>query len=152
MNIKCMGMGDLPLLAPLAVSLVQSQKLPFKVGGTKCVEGFADSFLRNPLGVCYGAVTEANNVVGWIGAVIAPYVFSDEEMVHIRAWDVMPEFRSEGIGGLLLDKVVQWAKARNISLITCGVNVDSSMKPELAVAKLQHIGFQELERFFIKRL
>jgi GNAT superfamily N-acetyltransferase len=152
MEIRKMTMADLSTLAPLAVSLVKTQRLPFKVGGTKCVEGFSDSFLRNPKGVCYGAVTEAGNVVGWIGACITDYVFSDEEMCHIRAWDVQPEFRAEGIGGLLLEKVKQWAVGMGVSLLTCGVNVASSINPEYAVAKLHHEGFQELERFFIKRL
>ena len=153
MNIKQATTEDLPRLAPLAVALVKSQNLPFRVGGTKAVEGFTNTFLRSPKGVLFIGETdgEAKTVIGWIGAFISDYVFSDEEFCHVRAWDVHPDYRNTGLGGRLLAEVIKWSKGKGVDLISVGVNIDSSETPELAFGKLQSAGFIELERFFVKR-
>lgn len=147
-------MDDLTAMAPLALALVASQKLPFKVGGTKAVEGFCKSFLQNKDGVCFiaeGDLDGTRTIVGWIGALISDYLFSDEELCCIRAWDVHPRLRNGKIGGQLLAKAVEWAKSKGVSLVSVGVNKSSSDTPELAFSKLEHAGFIELERFFVRR-
>lgn len=151
MNIRQATIQDLPLLAPLAADLIKQQHLPFNAGGTKALEGFKGSFLKGEDGVCFIAEGDGK-VVGWIGAVMAPYMFSEDDMCHVRAWDVHPGYRASGIGGKLLHTVMGWAKEKAIKFITVGVNIDSSPNPEFAFTKLQNLGFKELERFFIREI
>lgn len=150
-EIRQATIEDLPKMAPLATALVKSQNLPFKVGGTKCVDGFVKTFLRSPDGICFIAICN-DKIVGWIGAYCGDYMFSDEPICHVRAWDVHPHFRTTGIGSGLLDKIGEWARKKGVEFLSVGVNKASSDKPEIAFTKLEHQGFEELERFFIKRL
>lgn len=156
-TIKKATVEDLPIFADLCVALVRSQNLPFKVGGPICVENYVKDFIRDDSGFCYIAICDDpgqyhNKVVGWIGASCSFYTFSDEPIIQVRAWDVAPEHRAEGIGGALYMKVVEEAQYRNVKVITVGVNKDSSDTPELAFNKLEKLGFKEFERTFFMRL
>lgn len=140
-------MEDTPLFLDMCVAMIKDVNLPFRTGGTKCVEDFCTNWLRNPNAVCYILLSEGN-VIGWIGAEKTFYPFSDEEIVQIGAWDIHPEHRNQGLGGMLLSKVNMWTKGQGCRLLTVGVNIDSSTVPELAFKKLENAGFKEFERTF----
>jgi GNAT superfamily N-acetyltransferase len=143
-------MQDLPALAPLAAALLKDQKLPFKTTGEKATPWFVNRYLRSPEGVCFIAEAE-DKIVGWIGASIAPYAFSDEDLCQVAAWDVHPDYRGVGVGRVLLSKVMAWARLRGVNLVSVGVNADASSHPEAAYTALENVGFKEFERtYYIK--
>ena len=151
-NIRAASYADLPLWVDLYAGLLKDQHLPFQAGGPVCVENIVQDFIRDPNGIALMAISTTpgvyeGKVVGWVFAHCGPYPFSNEPIVSIRGWDVMPELRASGIGGALLKSAKVWAQGR-ARIFTIGVNIDSSSNPELAFNKLKKLGFQEFERTF----
>lgn len=82
-----------------------------------------------------------NKIVGWIGAA---YAIMIEVMPHCEINGLVTDenYRGKGVGKLLIGKVKQWAKEKNIDKLSLRCNV----KRTEAHLFYEHLGFNEIKQ------
>lgn len=77
-------------------------------------------------GTCGFVAEENNQVVGYISAHITHQLWSKSDHLEIEILGVIPEYRKKGVAQLLIDKLISWAKEKEIKIITVNSYVKNS--------------------------
>ncbi len=97
--------------------------------------------IRNSMDHIAFAAVHENKIVGWIGAAhtimleVMPYC-------EINGLVIDENYRGKGIGKLLIERVKEWAKARELSKLSLRCNVTRIATHEF----YKHMGFTALKQ------
>lgn len=87
-------------------------------------------------------------VVGFVTTVEALSINLPDGYIKINGLAVLPEYRRQGIGKLLMERVEELARERGISLI----GLASGFQRTEAHEFYEHLGYQKLSFWFRKRI
>ena len=102
--------GDEQSIYDLVKALAVYEKAPNEVINTP--EQIAKDLFENK--ICYAYVAESNNSIIGFALYYVSYSTWKGKSLYLEDLFVLPEFRKEGVGGLLFDEVVATAKRWNV--------------------------------------
>lgn len=91
--------------------------------------------------VCFVAEDSSRKLVGYIAASPKYFSYRKSRYVEVDNMGVIPSFRSQGIGQMLMEECKKWAKANNFQKLY----VNSYSQNEKAIAFYQRCGFQKID-------
>ena len=102
--------GDEQSIYDLVKALAVYEKAPDEVINTP--EQIAKDLFENE--ICYAYVAEDNNLIIGFALYYVSYSTWKGKSLYLEDLFVLPEYRKEGVGGLLFDEVVATAKRWNV--------------------------------------
>ena len=108
----------------------------------------ADRVLNSPDEICFLLMHPSRGAVGFIEGAV--HYGPETPYVHIEGWYVAPEFRRQGYGRELLDRLENWCLHRTISHLTSDTDPHYPLSPRAHMAS----GFRVLTQLtiFVKEL
>jgi aminoglycoside 6'-N-acetyltransferase I len=108
----------------------------------------ADQVLSSPDEICFLLIHPSLGAVGFIEGAVHPG--PETPYAHVEAWYVAPEFRRQGYGRKLLDRLENWCLHRTICYLTSDTGPDYPISPRAHAS----CGFRVLtqQTIFIKEL
>lgn len=98
-------------------------------------ERSVESELTNPLSLWIVAM-DGDTVAGYVGS---QSVLGEADMMNLA---VLPEYRRQGIGGMLVAELIRQLQAGNVRCLTLEVRASN----QGAIALYQNLGFQQVGR------
>lgn len=130
----------------MVLDFLTESKNPLTTSYARMDEGF-DAIMSSPNGVLYVAEVKGE-VVGMVAAVLAPSLFSEDNIAVELLWYMKPEYRTARGAFKLMDKYEEWARAKNVKV--------ASMTDTHQLADLQKLyerkGWMLSEKTYIKVL
>ena len=105
-KVRASKPGDEQSIYDLVKALAVYEKAPDEVINTP--EQIAKDLFENE--ICYAYVAEDNNLIIGFALYYVSYSTWKGKSLYLEDLFVLPEFRKEGVGGLLFDEVVATAK------------------------------------------
>ena len=109
-KVRASKPGDEQSIYDLVKALAVYEKAPDEVINTP--EQIAKDLFENE--ICYAYVAEDNNLIIGFALYYVSYSTWKGKSLYLEDLFVLPEFRKEGVGGLLFDEVVATAKRWNV--------------------------------------
>ena len=109
-KVRASKQGDEQSIYDLVKALAIYEKAPDEVINTP--EQIAKDLFENK--ICYSYVAEDNNLIIGFALYYVSYSTWKGKSLYLEDLFVLPEFRKEGVGGLLFDEVVATAKRWNV--------------------------------------
>lgn len=96
--------------------------------------------LNNPEAICFIAEENANPV-GYIAAGPKTVSYRKSKYLEIENMGVIPEYRSKGIGGMLIEECLKWGKSQGFQKVFVNAYFDN--KEAIEFYKMN--GFEEID-------
>tara|TARA_B100001758_G_scaffold211934_1_gene195564 strand:- start:79 stop:522 length:444 start_codon:yes stop_codon:yes gene_type:complete len=109
-KVRASKPGDEQSIYDLVKALAVYEKAPDEVINTP--EQIAKDLFENE--ICYAYVAEDNNLIIGFALYYVSYSTWKGKSLYLEDLFVLPEYRKEGVGGLLFDEVVATAKRWNV--------------------------------------
>ena len=109
-KVRASKSGDEQSIYDLVKALAVYEKAPDEVINTP--EQIAKDLFENE--ICYAYVAEDNNLIIGFALYYVSYSTWKGKSLYLEDLFVLPEYRKEGVGGLLFDEVVATAKRWNV--------------------------------------
>ena len=147
MNTIKIGMSNVTLLAPVAGKWFGETKTVLPISHKDGVEQIT-TWARDPDVGLFGLM-DGDKCVGMLACHVHGYPATKVKVVSEYCWFVVPEYR--GNGGLLLDAMEEWGKARGAQAVVANIMLSiGGDNGERACGALKKLGFTEFERAFYR--
>lgn len=80
------------------------------------------------------------------------YPFTNEKICSQYFLRVSKDCRGAGIGAMLSERLMKWAKDRGCMLMTCGVHETVTAEQDKARASIEKMGFKEFSRQYYREI
>lgn len=144
MQIRVANHNDIPILVKMGANFIHESPT-FKKRGfnpDKATEHF--KWLLNGNGVIFVVVQENQIIGGFVGGIT-----TDWQSNHKLAFDyvmyVHPDYRSSGVGKMLVETFILWAKEMGADRINCGTA--TMVNTQQCIALYESLGFTTVGAF-----
>lgn len=132
LHIRALEVNDFESIAAL------SNQLGYKAAPEKTKEIIVE--ILSSKDNCAFVVTDTETVIGWIHAFYSLRIESDP-FVEIGGLVIDKNYRRSGFGNMLVQKVAEWAKVKNISTLRVRCNTIRKESHQF----YRNIGFEEVK-------
>lgn len=101
---------------------------------------YFEDLVQDPASICFVAETENGELVGYIAASPKSFSYRKSKYIEVDNMGVLPEYRSQGVGKMLMEFCLAEAKNRGYQRAF----VDCYFKNEKALAFYKKNGYHEM--------